>query len=232
MLRSIRYGEADRILHLYTAERGRVGAVAKGVRRREVALRRPARAVLPRRAWCCTRAAASSARSPGARPCTPTPRCASAARRSSAPSQACEAVLRLLDSHEPNPPAYNLLCHELPLLDADPAAADARPGARLPAQAAAGRRLRARAGRLRGLRRARAPRRASRPAPAASSARAARRAPSRSTRRRTGSWSRRWAGRSPRRRRRPSARWPGRPRDRRDAGAPRPRAAAARRGLS
>ncbi len=33
MLRSFRLGEADRILHLYTADRGRVGAVAKGVRR-------------------------------------------------------------------------------------------------------------------------------------------------------------------------------------------------------
>jgi DNA repair protein RecO (recombination protein O) len=33
VLRSIRYAEADRILHLYTADRGRVGAIAKGVRR-------------------------------------------------------------------------------------------------------------------------------------------------------------------------------------------------------
>jgi formamidopyrimidine-DNA glycosylase len=33
VLRSIRYGEADRVLHLYTADRGRIGAVAKGVRR-------------------------------------------------------------------------------------------------------------------------------------------------------------------------------------------------------
>src|SRR5688572_12340567 len=33
VLRSIRYGEADRILHLYTPDRGRVGAIAKGVRR-------------------------------------------------------------------------------------------------------------------------------------------------------------------------------------------------------
>ena len=33
MLRSLRLGEADRVLHLYTLERGRVGAVAKGVRR-------------------------------------------------------------------------------------------------------------------------------------------------------------------------------------------------------
>src|SRR6185295_7450488 len=33
VLRSIRYGEADRIVHLYTPMRGRVGAIAKGARR-------------------------------------------------------------------------------------------------------------------------------------------------------------------------------------------------------
>jgi DNA repair protein RecO (recombination protein O) len=33
VLRSMRYSEADRILHLYTASRGRLGAIAKGVRR-------------------------------------------------------------------------------------------------------------------------------------------------------------------------------------------------------
>src|SRR5438874_1018325 len=33
VLRSFRLGEADRVLHLYTLERGRVGAVAKGIRR-------------------------------------------------------------------------------------------------------------------------------------------------------------------------------------------------------
>ena len=33
VLRSIRYGEADRILHLYTPARGRLSAIAKGVRR-------------------------------------------------------------------------------------------------------------------------------------------------------------------------------------------------------
>jgi DNA repair protein RecO (recombination protein O) len=33
VLRSLRLGEADRILHLYTLEHGRVGAVAKGIRR-------------------------------------------------------------------------------------------------------------------------------------------------------------------------------------------------------
>src|SRR5216117_3278525 len=33
VLRSIRYAEADRILHIYTADRGRVGAIAKGIRK-------------------------------------------------------------------------------------------------------------------------------------------------------------------------------------------------------
>jgi DNA repair protein RecO (recombination protein O) len=33
VLRSLRLGEADRILHLYTLDRGRIGAVAKGIRR-------------------------------------------------------------------------------------------------------------------------------------------------------------------------------------------------------
>jgi DNA repair protein RecO (recombination protein O) len=33
VLRSIRYAEADRILHLYTADRGRIGAIAKGIRK-------------------------------------------------------------------------------------------------------------------------------------------------------------------------------------------------------
>src|SRR5216117_718086 len=33
VLRSFRLGEADRVLHLYTLARGRVGAVAKGIRK-------------------------------------------------------------------------------------------------------------------------------------------------------------------------------------------------------
>ena len=50
VLRSLRLGEADRVLHLYTLDRGRIGAVAKGIRQDEVTLRRPARAALARRA--------------------------------------------------------------------------------------------------------------------------------------------------------------------------------------
>src|SRR6266542_679455 len=33
VLRSFRFGEADRVLHLYTLARGRIGAIAKGVRK-------------------------------------------------------------------------------------------------------------------------------------------------------------------------------------------------------
>lgn len=33
VLRSFRFGEADRVLHLYTFDRGRIGAIAKGVRK-------------------------------------------------------------------------------------------------------------------------------------------------------------------------------------------------------
>jgi len=33
VLRSLRFGEADRVLHLYTLARGRLGAIAKGVRK-------------------------------------------------------------------------------------------------------------------------------------------------------------------------------------------------------
>ena len=33
VLRSLRFAEADRILHLYTLDRGRIGAIAKGVRK-------------------------------------------------------------------------------------------------------------------------------------------------------------------------------------------------------
>ena len=33
VLRSFRFGEADRVLHLYTLAAGRLGAVAKGIRK-------------------------------------------------------------------------------------------------------------------------------------------------------------------------------------------------------
>jgi DNA repair protein RecO (recombination protein O) len=119
VLRSIRYGEADRILHLYTAKRGRVGAIAKGARRpksrfggrlepffRLDLLLHEGRGEL----LTVTQAATVEGY----------PRLRSSAAELTAAARACDAVLRLLDSAEPNPPAYNLLCRYLSLLD-DPA---------------------------------------------------------------------------------------------------------------
>ena len=164
VLRSIRYGEADRVLHLYTADRGRVGAVAKGVRRvksrlggRLEPLSRVRLVMHQGRGELCTISQADTVHAhAGLREHR------AALERG---AQACEAVLRLLDSTEPNPPAYNLLCNELALLDERPGAREPLPGARVPPQAAARGRLRARAGLVRGLRRGGAPRRASRRAP-------------------------------------------------------------------
>ena len=122
MLRSIRYGEADRVLHLYSADRGRVGAVAKGARRvrsrlggRLEPLARVKLVLHEGRGELCTVTAVDTVH---AHP---------ALRESRQPleraASACDAVLRLFDSAEPNRPAYNLLCNQLALLDADPAAA-------------------------------------------------------------------------------------------------------------
>ena len=122
MLRSIRFGEADRVLHLYSADRGRVGAVAKGVRRvksrlggRLEPLSRVRLVLHEGRGELCTVSAVDSV---NVHPALREHR-ASLERA----SQACEAVLRLFDSAEPNRAAYNLLCNQLALLDADPGVA-------------------------------------------------------------------------------------------------------------
>jgi len=118
VLRSIRYGEADRILHLYTAKRGRVGAIAKGARRpksrfggrlepffRLDLLLHEGRGELLTVTQAATVAGYPHLRASGA--------------ALGAGARACDAVLRLLDSAEPNPPAYNLLCRYLSLLDGE-----------------------------------------------------------------------------------------------------------------
>src|SRR3954463_4189035 len=118
VLRSIRLGEADRVLHLYTEDRGRIGAVAKGVRRvksrfggRLEPLSRVKLVMHEGRGDLCTISAADTVHAHA----TLRERRASIERA----TDACEAVLRLFDSAEPNRPAYNLLCHELALLDSD-----------------------------------------------------------------------------------------------------------------
>ena len=122
VLRSIRYAEADRVLHLYTSTRGRVGAMAKGVRRvrsrmggRLEPLSRVRLVLHEGRGDLCTVTQVDTVH----------PHAGLRERRTSLEraTQACDAVLKLLDSGEPNPPAYNLLCNELGLLDARPEAA-------------------------------------------------------------------------------------------------------------
>jgi DNA repair protein RecO (recombination protein O) len=128
VLRSIRYGEADRVLHLYTAARGRLGAIAKGSRKprsrfggrlepffRLDLILHEGRGDLATVTGAHTVAAHASLRSDG-------PALAAAAR-------GCDAVLRLLDSAEPNPAAYNLLCRYLALLDGEDGAGDGDAGA-------------------------------------------------------------------------------------------------------
>jgi DNA repair protein RecO (recombination protein O) len=116
VLRSIRFGEADRVLHLYTEDRGRVGAVAKGVRRtksrfggRLEPLSRVKLVLHEGSGDLCTITSADTVHAHGSL----RERRATIERG----TDACEAVLRLFDAAEPNPPAYNLLCHELALLD-------------------------------------------------------------------------------------------------------------------
>lgn len=122
VLRSIRYGEADRVLHLYTLDRGRVGAIAKGARRlksrlggRLEPLARVRLVLHEGRGELRTVSQVDTVN-------------AHAALREHRHALeravgACDAVLRLLDSTDPNRPAYNLLCNELSLLDTDPGAA-------------------------------------------------------------------------------------------------------------
>ena len=118
VLRSIRYGEADRVLHLYSATRGRIGAIAKGSRRprsrfggrlepffRLDLVLHEGRGELATVTAAHTVAAHPNLRSSG-------PALAAAAR-------ACDAVLRLLDAEEANPPAFNLLCRYLAMLDGE-----------------------------------------------------------------------------------------------------------------
>jgi DNA repair protein RecO (recombination protein O) len=124
VLRSIRYGEADRVLHLYSATRGRLGAIAKGSRRprsrfggrlepffRLDLVLHEGRGDLDTVTSAATVDAYPDLRSSG-------PALMAAAR-------GCDAVLRLLDSGEANPAAYNLLCRYLALLDGEEA--DAQP---------------------------------------------------------------------------------------------------------
>lgn len=116
MLRSMRYGEADRILHLYTPGRGRVGAIAKGVRR---ARSRFGGRLEP---FFRIRAELHEGRGElltvtGAETVDAHQRLRGDARALDAAARACDAVGRLFETGEPHPGVFNLLCRQLSLLD-------------------------------------------------------------------------------------------------------------------
>ena len=122
ILRSFRLREADRIVHLYTSTHGRVGAVVKGVRRTQSRFGgrlepffRVRLVLYKGRGDLDTVTQAEAVEW--------YPRLRSHGASLHAAGAACETVLRLFGEEAPNPAAYNLLCHELQALDADPGAA-------------------------------------------------------------------------------------------------------------
>src|SRR5690349_12057791 len=122
VLRSIRYGEADRVLHLYAPDRGRIGAIAKGVRKTKS---RFGGRLEP---FFRVRLLLHEGRGDlltvtGAETVAAHPRLREDARGLDGAARACEAVARIFDDGEPHAGVYNLLANELSLLDADPARA-------------------------------------------------------------------------------------------------------------
>src|SRR4051794_16759433 len=122
VLRSIRYGEADRILHLYTPHRGRLGAIAKGVRKarsrfggRLEPFFRLDLVLYEGRSDLLT---VTSAETIAAHP-----RLREHAGALDGAARACEAVARVFDDGDPHAGVFNLLANELALLDAEPAIA-------------------------------------------------------------------------------------------------------------
>lgn len=119
VLRSIRFGEADRILHLYTPDQGRIGAIAKGARRarsRFGARLEPffqIRLVLHEgRGDLHTVTAVDTIDAhAGLR---------ESAQGLDAAARACDAVARLFETGEPHPEVFALLANELTLLDGGP----------------------------------------------------------------------------------------------------------------
>jgi DNA repair protein RecO (recombination protein O) len=127
VLRSIRYGEADRILHLYTPRHGRLGAIARGARRarsRFGARLEPffhIRAVLHEGRGDLHTVTSVDTVAPHALLREHSATLDAAAR-------ACDAVTRLFETSDPHPEVFALLANELALLSADPGHARAANG--------------------------------------------------------------------------------------------------------
>jgi DNA repair protein RecO (recombination protein O) len=119
VLRSMRFGEADRILHVYTPQRGKASAIAKGVRRarsrfggRLEPYFRLHMVLYAGRSDLMTVTAAETI--------SGHPRLREHAAALDSAARACDAVSRLFDTPEPHPGVFALLCNELALLDAQP----------------------------------------------------------------------------------------------------------------
>lgn len=118
MLRSIRYGEADRVLRLYSPARGMIGAVAKGSRRPRSRFGGRLEPFFRLR-MVLYEGRGELATVTGADTLNGHSRLRSDGRALDAAARACDAVLRLFDTGDPNPAAYNLLSRYLELLDAE-----------------------------------------------------------------------------------------------------------------
>jgi DNA repair protein RecO (recombination protein O) len=122
VLRSLRYGEADRVLHLYTPDRGRIGAIAKGVRR---ARSRFGGRLEPffRLKLVLWESRSELLTVTGAETVAAHPRLREDAAALDGAARACDAVARVFDDGEPHAGVYHLLANELALLDREPARA-------------------------------------------------------------------------------------------------------------
>ena len=122
VLRGIRYGEADRILHLYTPERGRVSAIAKGVRR---AKSRFGGRLEPffRLNLVLYQGKSDLMTVTSAETIMGHPRLREHGAALDGAARACDAVSRLFGDGEPHAGVYHLLANQLALIDREPAKA-------------------------------------------------------------------------------------------------------------
>ena len=119
VIRSLRYGEADRILHLYTPERGRVSAIAKGVRRAKSRFGGRLEPFL-RLNLVLYQGKSDLLTVTSAETIAGHPRLREHGASIDSAARACDAVSRLFGDGEPHPGVYHLLCNELALLDREP----------------------------------------------------------------------------------------------------------------
>ena len=121
-MRTIRYGEADRILHLYTPDAGRVSAIAKGVRKARSRFGGRLEPFFQLR-LVLYRGRGDLLTVTSAETIAAYPRLREDGGAIDGAARACDAVSRIFDDGEPHAGVYHLLANELALLDREPARA-------------------------------------------------------------------------------------------------------------